>query len=85
MTRSRALFAMPILALVAGILSVLTMAPAQAFDRDCGDFPNQAAAQKFFETTFKSFNEEAADLLLQAGVIKKKPDLTTLADPSFIK
>jgi endonuclease YncB( thermonuclease family) len=48
MTRSRALFAMPILALVAGILSVLTMAPAQAFDRDCGDFPNQAAAQKFF-------------------------------------
>ena len=48
MTRSRALFAMPVLALVAGILSVLTMAPAQAYDRDCGDFPSQAAAQRFF-------------------------------------
>ena len=49
------------------------------------EWQDKAAAQKFFETTFKSFNEEAADLLLQAGVIKKKPDLTTLADPSFIK
>ena len=43
------------------------------------------ASLKFFETTFKSFNEEAADLLLQAGVIKTKPDLSTLVDPSFIK
>jgi endonuclease YncB( thermonuclease family) len=48
MTRSRALFAMPVLALFAGILSVLTMAPAQAFDRDCGDFATQRAAQIFF-------------------------------------
>ncbi|WP_165372367.1 thermonuclease family protein [Nocardioides iriomotensis] len=39
---------MPILALFAGILSVLTMAPAQAYDRDCGDFATQRAAQIFF-------------------------------------
>jgi NitT/TauT family transport system substrate-binding protein len=49
------------------------------------EWQDKAAALKFFDTTFKSFNEEAADLLLSAGVIKKKPDLTTLADPSFIK
>jgi NitT/TauT family transport system substrate-binding protein len=31
------------------------------------------------------FSEEAADLLLQIGIIKKKPDLTTIVDTSFIK
>ena len=46
--RSRALFATPILALVAGLLAVLAAAPAQAYDRDCGDFPTQRAAQLFF-------------------------------------
>jgi NitT/TauT family transport system substrate-binding protein len=43
------------------------------------------ASLKFFDTNFKSFNEEAAELLLQAGVIKTKPDLSKLVDPSFIK
>ena len=46
--RSRALFATPVLALVAGLLAVLAAAPAQAYDRDCGDFPTQRAAQLFF-------------------------------------
>lgn len=49
------------------------------------EWQDKASAQNFFKTTFKSFNEEAADLLLQAGVIKAKPDLSTLADPSFIQ
>ncbi|MGA9747291.1 MAG: thermonuclease family protein [Nocardioides sp.] len=48
MTRSRAFFAMPILALLAGALSILTITPAQAYDRDCGDFATQRAAQSFF-------------------------------------
>jgi endonuclease YncB( thermonuclease family) len=48
MTRSRALLAAPILALVAGLLAMLGAAPAQASDRDCGDFPSQRAAQIFF-------------------------------------
>jgi endonuclease YncB( thermonuclease family) len=48
MTRSRALLAAPVLALVAGILAVLSAGPAQAYDRDCGDFSSQRAAQIFF-------------------------------------
>ena len=48
MTRSRALVAAPLLALVAGLLAVLAAAPAQAYDRDCGDFASQRAAQLFF-------------------------------------
>ncbi len=43
------------------------------------------ASLKFFETGFKTFNDEAAELLLQAGVIKAKPDLTKLVDPAYIK
>lgn len=49
------------------------------------EWQGRDAALKFFDTTFKTFNEEAAELLLQAGVIKQKPDLTKLADPAFIK
>lgn len=48
MLRSRALFVVPLLALLAGLFSVLSIAPAQAYDRDCGDFPTQRAAQLFF-------------------------------------
>ena len=48
MTRSRALFAAPVLALVTGLLTLLGTAPAQALDRDCADFPSQAAAQRFY-------------------------------------
>ena len=31
------------------------------------------------------FSEEAADLLLEIGIIKKKPDLAAIVDTSFIK
>jgi NitT/TauT family transport system substrate-binding protein len=46
---------------------------------------DKAAALKFFGSEFKSFNDEAADLLLSAGVIKAKPDLSKLADTQFIQ
>lgn len=48
MTRPRALVATPLLALVTGLLAVLGASPAQASDRDCGDFASQRAAQLFF-------------------------------------
>ena len=48
MTRSRALFAAPVLALITGLLTMLGTAPAQAYDRDCADFPTQRAAKLFF-------------------------------------
>ncbi len=46
---------------------------------------DKAANQTFFEKEFMKFSEEAADLLLQIGIIKQKPDLTTIVDTSFIK
>lgn len=40
---------------------------------------------KFFAGEFGEFNKMAADLLLQAGVIKAIPDLGKLADTRFLK
>ena len=39
---------MPIFALVAGLFALISASPAQAYDRDCGDFATQRAAQLFF-------------------------------------
>lgn len=46
---------------------------------------DQAANKAFFDKEFMTFSEAAADLLLEIGIIKKKPDLTTIVDTSFIK
>ena len=46
---------------------------------------DKAANQKFFAGEHAQFTKEAADLLLEAGVIKAIPDLTKLADTRFIK
>lgn len=42
------------------------------------------ANKAFFAGDFKSFSREAADLLLEIGVIKQIPDLTGLADTRFL-
>ena len=46
---------------------------------------DKAANQKFFEGEFRTFNKEAADLLLEIGIIKSVPNLDDLFDASFIK
>jgi NitT/TauT family transport system substrate-binding protein len=46
---------------------------------------DRAANQKFFAGEHAAFSKEAADLLLDAGIIKSVPDLTKLADTRFIK
>lgn len=46
---------------------------------------DKGANKEFFAGDFKSFSKEAADLLLEIGVIKQIPDLTTLADTRFIE
>ena len=46
---------------------------------------DRAANQKFFAGEHAAFTKEAADLLLEAGVIKSIPDLSKLADTQFIK
>ena len=46
---------------------------------------DRAANQKFFAGEHAQFSKEAADLLLEAGIIRAIPDLSKLADTSFIK
>jgi len=46
---------------------------------------DRAANQKFFASEHAAFTKEAADLLLEIGVIKSIPDLSKLADTQFIK
>lgn len=46
---------------------------------------DRAANQKFFAGEHVTFSKEAADLLLEAGIIKAIPDLTKLADTRFLK
>lgn len=54
---------------------------SQAFLR----WQDKAANQKFFAGEHAQFTKEAADLLLEVGIIKQIPDLKTLADTTFIK
>jgi len=46
---------------------------------------DKAANQKFFAGEHAAFSKEAAELMLEAGIIKQVPDMTKLADTRFIK
>lgn len=46
---------------------------------------DRAANQKFFAGEHAQFSKEAADLLLDVGIIKQIPDLSKLADTRFLK
>jgi NitT/TauT family transport system substrate-binding protein len=46
---------------------------------------DRAANRKFFAGEHAQFSKEAADLLLEAGIIKQVPDLSKLADTRFIQ
>jgi NitT/TauT family transport system substrate-binding protein len=46
---------------------------------------DRAANKAFFAGPHAAFSAEAADLLLEIGIIKAKPDLSTLADTRFIQ
>jgi NitT/TauT family transport system substrate-binding protein len=46
---------------------------------------DRAANQKFFAGEHAAFSKEAAELLLEAGVIKTLPDMSKLADTRFLK
>ncbi len=46
---------------------------------------DRAANLKFFAGEHAQFSKEAADLLLEAGIIKTMPDMSKLADTRFLK
>ena len=45
----------------------------------------RAANQKFFTGEIQAFSKDAAALLLELGIIKSVPDITTITDTRFIK
>jgi NitT/TauT family transport system substrate-binding protein len=46
---------------------------------------DKAANQKFFAGELQAFSKEAADLLMEVGIIKQIPDIAGIIDASFIK
>ena len=48
-------------------------------------WPDKAAAKEFFAKEYPAFAKEAAELLLETGVIKQIPDLAKIADPRFLQ
>ena len=46
---------------------------------------DKAANQKFFAGEHQAFSKEAAELLLEVGIIKSLPDIATIVDTRFIK
>ena len=46
---------------------------------------DKEANKKFFAGEIQAFSKEAADLLMELGIIKSVPDLNALFDTSFIK
>ncbi|MBK0394811.1 ABC transporter substrate-binding protein [Ramlibacter algicola] len=60
---------------------------AEAFENSAKylRWQDREANQKFFAGEHGQFSKEAADLLLEIGVIKAIPDLSRLADTRFLK
>ncbi|WGF87088.1 ABC transporter substrate-binding protein [Marinivivus vitaminiproducens] len=48
------------------------------------EYQDKAANQAFFRDEYPAFVQKAADLLLQAGIIREIPDLDAIADTSFV-
>jgi NitT/TauT family transport system substrate-binding protein len=46
---------------------------------------DRAANQKFFAGEIQAFSKEAAELLLELGIIKSVPDTASIIDTRFIK
>jgi NitT/TauT family transport system substrate-binding protein len=46
---------------------------------------DREANRKFFSGELQAFSREAAELLLEAGIIRKIPDIDSIIDSSFVK
>ncbi len=58
----------------------------EAFGKSAGylRWQDRAANQKFFAGEHAAFSKEAAELLMEAGIIKSLPDMGKLADTRFL-
>ncbi len=60
---------------------------AEAFEKSATylRWQDREANLKFFSAEHAAFSKEAAELLMEAGIIKQQPDMGKLADTRFIK
>jgi NitT/TauT family transport system substrate-binding protein len=70
-----------------GIMGAAVKQSAEDFEKSQSylRWSDAAANKKFFAGEIQAFMKEAADLLLETGVIKQKPDLAATVDASFVK
>jgi NitT/TauT family transport system substrate-binding protein len=70
-----------------GIMGADVKQTAEAFGKSAAylRWQDKAANKVFFSGEHAKFSEEAADLLLELGIIKQKPDMKALADTRFIQ
>ena len=70
-----------------GIMGAAVKQSAEAFEKSQSylRWSDKATNQKFFAGEIQAFMKEAADLLLETGVIKSKPNLDAIVDASFVK
>lgn len=70
-----------------GIMGAAVKQDATAFEKSQSylRWQDKAANQKFFAGELQAFMKEAADLLLETGVIKAIPKLDDIVDASFVK
>ena len=59
----------------------------EAFEKSAAylRWQDRDANQKFFSGEHAAFSKEAAELLMEAGIIKQLPDMSKLADTRFLK
>jgi NitT/TauT family transport system substrate-binding protein len=70
-----------------GIMGAAVKQNAEQFEKSQSylRWSDKAANQKFFAGEIQAFLKEAADLLLETGVIKQRPNLDKIVDVSFVK
>lgn len=70
-----------------GIMGAAVKQSAEAFEKSQSflRWQDKEANKTFFSGEIQAFSKEAADLLLETGVIKHKPNLDAIVDASFVK
>jgi NitT/TauT family transport system substrate-binding protein len=70
-----------------GIMGADVKQTAEAFGKSAAflKWQDRAANKKFFAGELQEFSAKAADLLLEVGIIKQKPDIATVYDTTFIQ
>ena len=69
-----------------GIMGADVKQTAEQFGKSAGylRWSDRDGNKKFFAGEWQAFSAKAADLLLEAGLIRSKPDLSTMIEPKYV-